>query len=139
VPFKDSETQKKYQKRRHKTLYKNPAYRAATLTRVAQWDTKHPQRTNERKIKHNLGKFGLTPLQYEQMLQRQNGMCAICQTPPAGQGHGSQSSLHIDHDHKTNRNRALLCGNCNRGLGMFQDNPNLLLLAAEYLKKHTHP
>ncbi len=53
--------------------------------------------------------------------------CAIC-------GHGE--GLHIDHDHKTGKIRKRLCGNCNRGLGVFQENPGLLREAALYLERH---
>jgi hypothetical protein len=50
--------------------------------------------------------------------------CVICGEP--GQA--------IDHDHKTGRIRGKLCQNCNLGLGHFKDNPELLELAALYLK-----
>jgi hypothetical protein len=34
--------------------------------------------------------------------------------------------------------RDLLCGNCNRGLGLFKENPSLLTAAAWYLERHKH-
>ena len=33
-------------------------------------------------------------------------------------------------------NRALLCDACNKGLGHFRDNPELLEVAAGYLRKY---
>lgn len=50
--------------------------------------------------------------------------CVIC---------GSQEKLVIDHDHKTDKVRGMLCNHCNRGLGHFRDDPLLLEFAAQYL------
>jgi hypothetical protein len=61
------------------------------------------------------------------MLEDQGGLCAICRTAPAA---------HVDHDHQTGAVRALLCFNCNGGLGQFRDDPGLLHLAAFYLEHH---
>lgn len=43
--------------------------------------------------------------------------------------------LHIDHNHKTEKIRGLLCHRCNRGLACFRDNPERLRNAAVYLEK----
>ncbi|WP_380568575.1 endonuclease VII domain-containing protein [Streptacidiphilus jeojiensis] len=51
--------------------------------------------------------------------------CAICLTP---------GPEHVDHDHKTGRVRAILCFNCNGGLGQFKDRPDLLRRGADYLE-----
>ena len=61
------------------------------------------------------------------MLKEQGGMCAICRTTPAE---------HVDHDHETGALRALLCFNCNGGLGQFKDDPFLLHMAAFYVEHH---
>jgi len=62
------------------------------------------------------------------MLAEQGGVCAICKAAPAA---------HVDHDHATGRVRALLCFNCNGGLGQFKDNPVALHAAAYYVQFHT--
>jgi hypothetical protein len=62
------------------------------------------------------------------MLAAQGGLCAICRTAPA---------VHVDHDHATGAVRALLCFNCNGGLGQFKDDPLLLHAAAYYVALHT--
>jgi Recombination endonuclease VII len=79
--------------------------------------------------------FGLTPEQYEERLKAQGRRCAIC----GGEGIESVDNrlpLVVDHDHETNRVRALLCNSCNAGLGMFGDNPERLRTAADYLERH---
>jgi len=76
--------------------------------------------------------FGISSKEYNRLFLEQNGCCAICSIPQAD----LKLSLAVDHDHTINRVRGLLCGNCNRGLGMFQDATSLLLKASEYLDKH---
>ena len=61
------------------------------------------------------------------MLEAQGGVCAICRTG---------TRRHVDHDHATGAVRALLCFNCNGGLGQFRDDPCLLHAAALYVEHH---
>lgn len=64
--------------------------------------------------------YGLPKGSYEEMLQRQGGVCAICGTPPR-KSNLKATALDIDHDHATGRVRGLLCGNCNTSLGKLGD------------------
>jgi hypothetical protein len=73
--------------------------------------------------------YKLTPEQYEE-LQKQFPRCAICGAKRDGIRYGK---LHVDHNHGTGEIRGLLCPNCNRGLGLFQDNPGILQMAIDYL------
>lgn len=63
---------------------------------------------------------------YDRMFKDQGGVCAICKESDGVR-------LHMDHDHKTLVIRGLLCGKCNRGIGMFNDCPELMIYAAEYV------
>ena len=72
--------------------------------------------------------YGLSPEQYLELHNSQEGKCKIC-------GKELDSGyLHVDHDKNTGEIRGLLCGNCNRGLGLFGDSIKNLEKAVEYLK-----
>lgn len=49
---------------------------------------------------------------------------------------GHSSGMNLDHCHETGVVRGLLCHNCNRGLGLLQDNPTYLRQAANYVEKY---
>lgn len=75
-------------------------------------------------------RYGLAITGYDEMLVAQKGRCKLCgSTDP-----GRQVFL-VDHDHSTDKIRGLLCSKCNSGLGLFNDNPELLALAAKYIRK----
>lgn len=64
---------------------------------------------------------------WRQTLQEMQGdCCAICEAKFV-------ETPHLDHNHVTNKLRALLCVHCNIGLGAFKDDPKLLLKAVIYL------
>lgn len=76
-----------------------------------------------------------TPLlsdnEYRTLLEAQGGICAICGRKPEGQ------RLVVDHDHKSGRVRGLLCRSCNLGIGLFEDDPNRLKAALEFIERHS--
>jgi len=87
--------------------------------------------------RHYQRKYGITYMRYQQMLKNQDGVCAVCGQPETAKGRGGKiPPLAVDHSHTANRVRGLLCGNCNRAIGIMKDNPGLLKLAAAYLEKH---
>jgi hypothetical protein len=70
--------------------------------------------------------YQMTQKEYEIRLKNQGGVCFLCK---------SSAKLVIDHDHVTNKVRGILCDLCNRGLGYFKDNPDVLRLAANYVER----
>ena len=62
------------------------------------------------------------------MFEKQNNKCAIC-----GQEFSDSNKAFVDHCHKTNRIRGLLCTKCNSLLGMANDNIEILQNAIKYL------
>ena len=76
-------------------------------------------------------KYGITIHQYYKLESEQNKSCKICNT------HLDElriNFLAVDHCHKTNEIRGLLCINCNRGLGFFRDDIDNFKQAIKYLK-----
>ena len=71
--------------------------------------------------------YGLSPEAYDAILARQHGACGACKR--------SDVKLCVDHDHATGKVRGLLCGDCNKGVGLFHDNPDYTAGATEYLKR----
>jgi hypothetical protein len=81
--------------------------------------------------------YDLSLEEYARMLHAQNYVCAICEQPETRLGgDGKPVSLHVDHDHKTDKVRALLCYKCNSALGSMGDDPTRLRAAIRYLEKH---
>lgn len=79
-----------------------------------------------------LKQYGISLDSYDLMYLKQKGKCAICDK--------EESILQVDHDHDISSVdnvsiiRQLLCGNCNKGIGLFKDSSALLLKAVDYLK-----
>jgi hypothetical protein len=86
--------------------------------------------------KNKLKKYGITPIDYKEMLISQKGLCKICLQPESHKYKmtGKITQLSVDHCHSTGKVRGLLCRACNQGIGSFNDNVNSLLNAAKYLK-----
>lgn len=72
--------------------------------------------------------LGVTSEQYEALKELAGGVCEICKQP------SGRRDLDVDHDHQTGLVRGLLCEPCNKGLGHFRDRPDLLEMAAAYLR-----
>lgn len=71
-----------------------------------------------------LRRYNLTLEDFEKLVLKHKGRCAIC---------NQKKELVIDHCHNSNAVRGLLCHSCNKGLGCFYDNPNLLEKAKNYV------
>jgi hypothetical protein len=103
------------------------------LKRRKEYYQKNKDRIRElSKIQHLRHTYGLSVEQYEEMLAKQNNLCAICNGPPTGR----YNKLVIDHCHTTNQVRGLLCNECNTLLGLAKDKIEILQSAIQYLTKN---
>lgn len=76
--------------------------------------------------------FGLSRSYFDAIVEAQGGGCAICgATKPVGRW---SRYLSVDHCHKTDQVRGILCQPCNTGLGMFRDDPAIIEKSISYLQ-----
>jgi len=88
----------------------------------------------ERRERWLATEYGMTPQDYVDLLEKQNGVCGVCKEPESK--HNMTEHLLIDHDHITNRVRGLLCSSCNLMLGKAKaDEGNTRLLGALFYLK----
>ena len=80
-------------------------------------------------------RYGISADEVDEMLEAQNGGCAICKQPAPER----LASMHLDHDHEPGQIRGFLCLDCNQALGKFRDDPALLLRAVVYLRQNQSP
>ena len=120
-------------------FYLNSSCKACTKINWDKWvnnNKEHYQKVKKQGqdlLHHNHKKYerrGITKAQYDVVFETQRGLCAICQKPPK-----DKQSLAMDHNHQTNEFRGLLCKECNRALGLFGDNIDVLTNAVTYLKE----
>ncbi len=81
---------------------------------------------------HLSRQYGLTQDDFEFLLVAQAGRCAICDRAVG-------SALHVDHDHSSGRVRGLLCGSCNRAMGLFHEDAARFEAAGAYLRRRQLP
>jgi len=125
----------------------NPSYKKNQLSNTTKWKLKNPDRwrvhveTRKAKdAKDPIGaylrsrakslkkKYRMTLDDYDLMLKGQGGGCALCSRRPG------KTPLHVDHDHKTNKIRGLLCHQCNWYLGTIDADVKILSRIFNYLE-----
>lgn len=133
--------------------------KAYQRVKVAQWRESNPDKRKEQKRRHYekhkdkidqrakdwyennkerhvnnalLRKYGVTLDQYNLLRAQQDFRCAVCNAHETDVG----KQMFVDHDHVTGKIRKLLCTKCNVGIGMLQDNPDIMERAAKYIRDH---
>ena len=120
-----------WQKRRATYMKK---YREENMDLIRLKDklkAREPERKAAMLNSRRLRTFGISSMDYAKMFEEQNGVCFICSKPQRKKVH---KHLFVDHCHTTNKVRALLCNNCNTGIGMFEENIQTMKDAISYLE-----
>ena len=99
------------------------ANKEAYISRASEWRKNHPTQSANSVLKQ---RYGITLEEWNTMLIETNGLCGICLNP--------MRNPQLDHCHQTGKVRGLLCPSCNRGIGQFSDNPEILESAIRYLR-----
>ena len=128
APYRTKEKKQKWLKnnpekrKNHINKYNN---KPETKQRVKEYYEKNKEKLRDKELQR---KYGISLDGYNNLNESQNKVCAICKKEcPTGK------RLGVDHCHKLNKARGLLCKNCNIGIGMFFDNAEYLKTAIEYL------
>ena len=119
-----------YEKHKEKILQKSKESKKA---RAARQKYRNKPEVKERiRNAKLLEKYGITSQEYEDMLTAQNYRCAGCGI------HQLEVDIRfaVDHNHNTGKVRGLLCGSCNRALGLVKDDQKTLSNLINYLEKY---
>ncbi len=149
---KEKSRHKKYRdENKEKIKSANKIYRKENrdkeLLRQAKWRKSNPKKARaidlrarlrtpkERRNRQLLYKFKISLVEYNELLSNQGGLCAICKRTETSFDKRANRfrDLCVDHDHITGKIRGLLCGACNKALGLLRDDTDTVENALRYL------
>ena len=93
------------------------------------WAAANPDKVHQTQIRR---KYGIDRAEYDAMLTKQGGKCAICGATEAG---ARTTNFHVDHCHDSSKVRGLLCASCNMGIGQLGHDRFRLIAAISYLDR----
>src|SRR5438128_1074290 len=98
-------------------------YRKTRSTDRLRCKVCYPKFLDKQRNDRYLTAYGIDLADYNHMFAEQKGLCAACGFPESriDPKTGKAKQLHVDHCHKTERVRGLLCNNCNSALGLLKD------------------
>jgi len=101
-----------------KRLWQDPAYRAKVIPTLKKNADEYRAKVKGGPL---VNRYGLTLVEYRELCSRS---CEVCGAPPPN---------NVDHSHKTGKVRGVLCGSCNRALGIMREDVGLILRLADYV------
>ena len=109
-------------------------YRANNKQKCHQMQRKYQEKV-ETKIKYAATRYGITSEECLELYEKHNKKCAICSRQLWFDAENRNDKVCIDHCHKTNEIRGILCNTCNCALGFMQDDITKLQKAIDYLTR----
>ena len=119
-----------YERNKDKATAKVKEWRQQNIDAVKQYRSNNRQKHYRQEL---LRKYGVEPTWFDEQLQRQGNACVCCKRK--FQWGNKQTTPHVDHCHKSQVVRGILCNRCNTVLGLCKDNDELLFTLARYLGK----
>lgn len=108
-------------------------YQTKQNEKARAWRANNSERMSEHynrmKFRHLERLYKISKDEYINLLNLQGGVCAICKGVNI-----NGKKLGVDHCHTTGTIRGLLCNNCNRALGCFRDNIEIMENGIRYLR-----
>lgn len=105
--------------------------RERDILKSREYNSRHRDRLKILRDEHHYKKnYGTTRAKVREIIAKQNGKCPICLRE------FGQSVKHgVDHCHKTNAIRGILCHQCNIAEGLLKK-PRVALRLARYMENH---
>jgi len=141
MPLKDESKRREYRKEyrgrpdvkaHRRALLSTPIYVEKNRQNASRSRREKPDSSRNSQYKIS---YGITLAQYNERLENQNGVCAICSKPETADKFGKPRRLSVDHCHKSGAVRGLLCMNCNHMIGKAKDSTAILMRAISYLSE----
>lgn len=132
---------KEYFSEYYRKMMKNPEWRLKKKKwreenreriRAVKKAYRQSEQGQRKRREYTITRYGITVEEYDKYVEQQQGKCAICGRVPDAKT--KFNTLCIDHDHKTNKFRGLLCHHCNTGIGSFLEDVEALKKAIVYLE-----
>lgn len=125
-----------------------PRYRCRPChnARSRMYDSIDPSKSKERRAKYAAsGKkriysvtklYGITSEEYLELYEKQKNICAIClkQETVTDKRNNMPRNLAVDHCHMTGKIRGLLCARCNKAIGLFKEDLEVIKNSIKYLE-----
>lgn len=144
MSFDKKEYKKQYRIRKKEELArKQKEYYQQNKEKASVYGKEYYKKNKEsllvkQKNTYYLSLYGITSIDYKELLEKQKGLCLICGKPERTRKNNCDSlrNLAVDHCHTTGRVRGLLCRACNTLIGLAEEDTNTLRSAVDYLEKH---